>query len=110
MGPDMIDKALMRPGRLDRIVYVPLPDQPTRHKILNVHTRKKPVDNDVNLDQLASQTEGYSGAELAAVCNEAAMKALEDAIEAGLNSASEPRIDHKLLKVYEEFQQRGKTG
>ena len=53
--PDMIDKALMRPGRLDRIVYVPLPDQPTRHKILNVHTRKKPVDDDVNLDQLASE-------------------------------------------------------
>ena len=56
--PDMIDKALMRPGRLDRIVYVPLPDQPTRHKILNVHTRKKPVDDDVSLDQLASEVYG----------------------------------------------------
>ena len=54
----MIDKALMRPGRLDRIVYVPLPDQPTRHKILNVHTRKKPVDDDVSLDQLASEVYG----------------------------------------------------
>ena len=67
--PDMIDKALLRPGRLDRVVYVSLPDLATRRQVLDIHTRSMPLAEGVDLEQLALDTEGYSGAELAAVCN-----------------------------------------
>ncbi|TRY64194.1 hypothetical protein TCAL_10813 [Tigriopus californicus] len=80
--PDMIDKALIRPGRLDRHFYVPLPDEETRRKVFQVHTRKKPLASDVSFDSLVLNTQGYSGAEIAAICNEAALKALEEDIEA----------------------------
>ncbi|XP_076996211.1 ATPase family gene 2 protein homolog A isoform X3 [Tamandua tetradactyla] len=61
--PDRIDKALMRPGRIDRIIYVPLPDAATRKEIFNLQFRSMPVSNDVELDQLILQTDTYSGAE-----------------------------------------------
>ena len=78
--PDMIDNALLRPGRLDRIVYVPLPDHETRLEILKVHTKEKPLAQDIVLETLVELTKGYSGAEIAAVCNEAAIKALEEMV------------------------------
>ena len=114
--PDMIDKALMRPGRLDRLVYVPLPDQDTRLKIFKVHTRKKPLSPDIDLDTLARKTENYSGAEIAAICNEAALAALEECIgdDAKSNEIERahfdealrrvtPRLNQSLLKIYEKF-------
>ncbi|XP_071951650.1 ATPase family gene 2 protein homolog A-like isoform X2 [Antedon mediterranea] len=64
--PDMIDKALMRPGRLDRILYVPLPDPATRTEILKINFKKMPIAEDVDVESIVGQTEGYSGAE---VCN-----------------------------------------
>ena len=75
--PDMIDKALMRPGRLDRIVYVRLPDRETRKEIFQLRMKEIPCDVDVSVDVLVDMSEKYSGAEIAAVCNEAAFKALE---------------------------------
>jgi ATP-dependent 26S proteasome regulatory subunit len=57
-------QALLRPGRLDRIVYVPLPDANTRQEILEMQLRKMPVASDVNIDELVNRTEGYSGAEV----------------------------------------------
>ncbi|KAH8019693.1 hypothetical protein HPB51_021015 [Rhipicephalus microplus] len=80
--PDMIDQALMRPGRLDSIVYVPLPDFDTRKEILHLNLSKKPLEDDVNIEALASKTSGYSGAEVVAVCQEAALLALEEDIDA----------------------------
>ncbi|XP_053274166.1 ribosome biogenesis protein SPATA5 [Pleuronectes platessa] len=68
--PDMIDKALMRPGRLDRIVYVPLPDAPTRQEIFSLQFRYMPVAQDVSVDDLVTRTNKYSGAEITAVCRE----------------------------------------
>ncbi|XP_077717245.1 ATPase family gene 2 protein homolog A isoform X4 [Canis aureus] len=62
--PDRIDKALMRPGRIDRIIYVPLPDAATRREILNLQFHSMPISNDVNLDELIFQTDTYSGAEI----------------------------------------------
>uniref|UniRef100_A0A8B9K9L9 AAA+ ATPase domain-containing protein n=1 Tax=Astyanax mexicanus TaxID=7994 RepID=A0A8B9K9L9_ASTMX len=62
--PDMIDKALMRPGRLDRIVYVPLPDSATRREIFSLQFRSMPVHSSVHLDDLVTRTERYSGAEV----------------------------------------------
>ncbi|MGA9403294.1 CDC48 family AAA ATPase, partial [Haladaptatus sp.] len=73
--PDLIDSALLRPGRLDRHVHVPVPDEEARHAIFEVHTRHKPLADDVDLEELAAQTEGYVGADIEAVCREAAMAA-----------------------------------
>ena len=77
--PDIIDPALLRPGRFDRVIFVPPPDAKARLEILKVHTRKMPLANDVNLEQVAELTEGYTGADLAALCREAALTALRGA-------------------------------
>merc|ERR1712168_1086013 len=68
--PDMMDRALLRPGRLDRVIYVPMPDIATRKRILEIHTKNMPL-QDVDLNDIALRTDNYSGAELAALCNEA---------------------------------------
>ncbi|KAH7968781.1 hypothetical protein HPB52_011283 [Rhipicephalus sanguineus] len=110
--PDMIDQALMRPGRLDSIVYVPLPDVDTRKEILHLNLSKKPLGNDVDIEDLASKTNGYSGAEVVAVCQEAALLALEEDInatcvegrhlEAALKLV-QPRISPESVKFYESY-------
>jgi transitional endoplasmic reticulum ATPase len=78
--PDLIDSALLRPGRLDRHVHVPVPDEAARRAIFEVHTRNKPLADGVDLDRLASETEGYVGADVEAVCREAAMAASREFI------------------------------
>ncbi len=72
---DVLDPALLRPGRFDRQVTVGLPDRPGRHEILKIHTRGKPLDASVNLEALARGTIGFSGADLANLANEAALNA-----------------------------------
>jgi len=74
--PDDIDPALRRPGRFDREIAFPVPDKRARREILQVHTRNMPLAEDVNLDELAEVTHGFTGADLAALCREAAMRAL----------------------------------
>ncbi|WP_418285754.1 CDC48 family AAA ATPase [Halorubrum sp. DTA46] len=78
--PDLIDSALLRPGRLDRHVHVPVPDEEARRKILDVHTRNKPLADDVDLDALARKTDGYVGADIEAVTREASMNASREFI------------------------------
>jgi transitional endoplasmic reticulum ATPase len=78
--PDLIDSALLRPGRLDRHVHVPVPDEEGRRAIFQVHTRDKPLADDVDLDSLARRTEGYVGADLEAVAREAALAASREFI------------------------------
>ena len=78
--PDLIDSALLRPGRLDRHVHVPVPDEEARRKIFEVHTQHKPLADDVDLDRLARRTEGYVGADIEAVCREASMAASREFI------------------------------
>src|SRR4030067_1616096 len=73
--PDVLDPALLRPGRFDRQVGVPKPDVKGREQILSVHTRKIPIDPDVKLDVLAKGTPGFTGADLANLANEAAIHA-----------------------------------
>jgi transitional endoplasmic reticulum ATPase len=77
--PDGIDPALRRPGRFDREIHIPPPDRPGRAEILAVHTRGMPLAPDVSLPALAATTHGYVGADLAALCREAAMAALRRA-------------------------------
>jgi transitional endoplasmic reticulum ATPase len=76
--PDLIDSALLRPGRLDRHVHVPVPDEEARRKIFEVHTRDKPLADNVDLDDLAARTEGYVGADVEAVAREASMAATRE--------------------------------
>ncbi|MEM0244234.1 MAG: CDC48 family AAA ATPase [Zestosphaera sp.] len=78
---DMLDPALLRPGRFDRIIFVPPPDRRSRLQILRVHVRKVPLAEDVDLEKLADMTEGYSGADLEALVREAVMLALREKFE-----------------------------
>lgn len=77
--PDLLDPALLRPGRFDKLIYVPPPDYNARIEIFKVHTRRLPLGDDVSIEELARRTEGYTGADIAAVCKEAAMLALREA-------------------------------
>ena len=74
--PDAIDAALRRPGRFDREIEIGVPDKEERKEILEVHTRHMPLDDDVNLDELTEVTHGFVGADLEALCKEAAMRVL----------------------------------
>src|SRR5690606_23509501 len=78
--PDMVDPGLLRPGRFDKIILVHAPDLKARKKIFEIHTSKMPLEKDVNLDELAKLTEDYSGADIEAICREAAMTALREDI------------------------------
>jgi len=80
--PDILDPAALRPGRFDRLIYVPAPDERTRLQVLKLHTKGMPLEKDVNLEELARKTMGYSGADLQAICREAGMIALRHNIEA----------------------------
>ncbi len=74
--PDIIDPGLLRPGRFDRLLLVPAPDKEARIEILKIHTKDMPLDKNVDLKEIAERSEGYSGADLEALCREAAMIAL----------------------------------
>ncbi len=79
--PDILDPAVLRPGRFDRLIYVPAPDEQSLIQILKIHTRGMPLAKDINLTELARSTAGYSGADVEAVCREAAMNALRRNID-----------------------------
>ncbi len=76
--PDLIDPAFLRPGRFDRLIEIPIPDDAARLSILKIHTAKMPIAADVDLNILASSTEKYSGAELENICREAGMMAIRE--------------------------------
>ena len=76
--PDILDPALLRPGRFDRVMYVPPPDERGRYQIFQIHTREMPLDDDVDLRKLAEMTDGYTGADIEAVCREAALTAARE--------------------------------
>src|SRR3954469_6194922 len=79
--PDIIDPALLRPGRFDRILYVPPPDRESRLQILKIHTKKKPLAEDVNIEELADKTDGYTGADIASLSSAAVMLSLREHIK-----------------------------
>jgi transitional endoplasmic reticulum ATPase len=79
--PDMVDPALMRPGRIDRILYISEPDKDAREAILGIHTRGMPLAEDVDMDRLAEQMEGYNGADIAATCQAASQIAIHEHLE-----------------------------
>merc|ERR1711920_989802 len=79
--PDIIDTALMRPGRLDQLIYIPMPDFESRLSILRATLRKSPVSKDVDLSYLASQTDKFTGADLTEICQSACKMAIREEIE-----------------------------
>lgn len=94
---DIVDEALLRPGRFDRVIEVPKPDAKGRKHILEIHTKKKPLDSTVDLSKLVEMTDGYSGAELAAICNRAAITALRRHVSGQTKSLKEIKITQQDL-------------
>ena len=78
--PDMIDPAVCRPGRLDQLVYIPVPDRASRVKIFESCLRKSPLNDDVDVERMADETEGFSGADLNEICQRACKLAIREEI------------------------------
>ncbi len=108
--PDLMDPAVLRPGRFDRLIYVPPPDEAGRYETLKIYTRNMPLSEEVDLRKLAAMTEGYSGADLESLCREAALSALRRDTNAKYVSWADfqealklvrPSITPAMLKEYE---------
>ncbi|MBT7706730.1 CDC48 family AAA ATPase [archaeon] len=96
--PDMLDPALMRPGRFDRLVFVPVPEEEGRQKILEIHTKNMPIENKKKVvEELAIKTSGYTGADLESLAREAAMLALRENIES--EKVEKKYFDEAMKKV-----------
>jgi transitional endoplasmic reticulum ATPase len=78
--PDILDPAVIRPGRLDQLIYIPLPDLKSRIAIFKAQLRKAPVDPDIDIEVLARSTQGFSGADIAEICTTASKMAIREAI------------------------------
>jgi len=89
---DLLDEALLRPGRFDRIINVGLPDEATRAEILRIHTKSLPLEKGIDLDAIAKRAEGWNGAELAALAHEASLLALRGYVESGKDPADEKAV------------------
>jgi transitional endoplasmic reticulum ATPase len=94
---DIVDEALLRPGRFDRIIEVSNPDSKGREHIFKIHTKKKPLANDVNITKLVELTSGFSGAEIGAVANRAAITALKRYVSGKLQNLKEIKISQQDL-------------
>jgi transitional endoplasmic reticulum ATPase len=113
--PDLIDPALLRAGRFDRLILIPAPDKKARLEIFKIHTRGMPLAKDVDLEVLAEETKGYAGSDIEALCREAAMLVLRKDIkgkEVGIKHFREamrkvkPTITPEIEKSYEAFGER----
>eukprot|EP00920_Eleutheroschizon_duboscqi_P032416 GHVT01078288.1.p1 GENE.GHVT01078288.1~~GHVT01078288.1.p1 ORF type:complete len:484 (+),score=126.48 GHVT01078288.1:731-2182(+) len=83
--PDILDPAITRPGRLDQLIFIPLPDRDSRLSILKATLRKSPIAADVNLEQLADNTDGFSGADVTEICQRAAKEAIKESVSAEIS-------------------------
>jgi transitional endoplasmic reticulum ATPase len=117
--PNLLDPAILRPGRFDRLVYVGAPDRKGRLRIFKIHTQNTPLAEDVNLEILADTTEGYVGADIEAICREAVMFALREnfdieAIEMRHFKEAlkkvKPTINENIAQFYEKIEEQFKGG
>jgi transitional endoplasmic reticulum ATPase len=113
--PDILDTALLRPGRFDRILLAGSPDEESREAIFKIHTRDMPLADDVTIDELVRRTEGYVGADIESVCREAAILALRDDMDSAevnmkyFKEALEkvpPSITDDVMESYEDMKDR----
>jgi transitional endoplasmic reticulum ATPase len=95
--PDILDPALLRSGRFDKILEIPTPDLETRREIFKIHTKKMPLEKDIDLEKMAKEAEGYTGADLENVCREAGMNALRRDIEA--TKVTQKDFDHAMKNI-----------
>ena len=116
--PDIVDPAVLRPGRFDRLIYVPEPDEKSRLQIIKIYTKNMPLAKDVRLEGLAEMTKNYSGADIEALCRESAMYALRRDVntkEVGMRDFQEamkrtgPSISPDMEKWYKSFIQQVRT-
>jgi len=103
--PDIIDPALLRPGRFDRLLYVSPPDRESRLQILKIHTKNKPLSDDVNLQQLADLSEGYTGADISSMSSAAVMLALRKHILKYPNPDEAEKFARELKLHMQEFEE-----
>jgi transitional endoplasmic reticulum ATPase len=116
--PNLVDPALLRPGRFDELVYVPVPDAPGRRRILGIHTKGMPLAGDVDLDSLAERSERFTGADLEDLVRRAGLNALRGSIEAGEVTMAEferalaetrasvtPEMEREYEKIQESLKQ-----
>jgi len=115
--PDILDPAVMRPGRFDRLIDVPAPDPQALMQIFKIHARDMPLSKDVDLQEIAVKAKGYSGADVEGLCREAAMYALRDNIDAkevtrrDFDKAMEtikPSINERMEEYYAQFSERSR--
>ncbi|MDD2678355.1 MAG: CDC48 family AAA ATPase [Candidatus Nanoarchaeia archaeon] len=115
--PDMIDPGMLRPGRIDRLIMVPAPDESARIEIMKVHTKNMPLAKNVDIESLAKKMINYTGADIENVCREAAMIALRSNIEskevtsknfAQAMEKSKPSVDEETIKMYSAFNEKAK--
>jgi transitional endoplasmic reticulum ATPase len=99
--PDIIDPALLRPGRFDRLLYVPPPNRDSRVQIIRIHTRKKPLAEDVIIEELADHTDGYTGADIASLSSAAVMLALREYVSKYPNpNESDKHLQELRIHMY----------
>ncbi|OEH80385.1 cell division protein cdc48ap [Cyclospora cayetanensis] len=126
--PDILDPAVTRPGRLDQLLYIPLPDQKSRESIFKANLRKTPISKDVSIEALAKRTEGFSGADITELCQRAAKFAIRESIEAEAAGKKEAvrqlekrhfdlaakdarrSVSPHVVTAYEEFRRKLRSG
>lgn len=101
---ELIDEALLRPGRFDYKVYIPLPDSEAREEVFKIHLKKEVLGNDVNLKELVEKTDGFSGAEIAEICRLSGLKALR---EVDFKKANSIKMNHLLSSIDEILERKG---
>jgi len=115
--PDIVDPAMLRPGRFDKLIQIPIPDKKTRLEILEVHTKHSPLTKDIDLEEVSKQLDGFSGADIQALVKESAMNALrqskdskeitkkhfEDAL-----AVIKPSLSADIIKSYSNFKEEYK--
>ncbi len=116
--PDILDPALIRPGRIDRILLVPPPDEAEREAILKIFTKKMPLANDITIKKLNERLKGFSGADIETLCREAAMIALRENMRARkvtlehfkeAREITNPSISAEMIKWYTQFGEKLKS-
>jgi len=115
--PDIVDPALLRPGRFDRQILVPTPDEKARLEVFKVHTSAMPLTEDVDVDRMAAVAEGYSGADIEAVCREAAINAMRRDINSKVVTKRDfdrslkivmPSVSKEMNEFYDNVMQKKK--
>ena len=110
--PDLIDPAVLRRGRMDHIIYVPMPDEEARMGLFKIHLMNRPCSNDINFRQLSQLTKNYIASEISFVCNKAALEAsrtnsdISNALLVSIVKQTSPRTTPETQRYYEQMKKR----